>query len=524
MSLTRSLRLQARKVQPNFLTERGIGHHHQSKCLFSSSSSSSSSRGIPDYLAQVSRESAPHYSSQQKRALEASFVETGMREKMLSSTGGDFSLASLDFSPLKNEPGSLRNVLDIFQRHDLNLTHIESRPSKRGPGHDFSVDLELDHRSSTSNSAASSNTTNNGVNKEVLAGRLDAFLRDLRAATLSTRFTTPMTVPWFPINIRDIDKFSTKTLDAGAELEADHPGFKDLDYRERRRRIVEAASTFKHGESIPRVAYSKEEIDTWGQVYAKLRTYTKLYAVDTYNQILPQLEKHCGYGENNIPQLQDISDFLKSRTGFTLRPVGGLLSARDFLNGLAFRVFFSTQYIRHHSRPLYTPEPDICHELMGHAPMFADAEFADFSQDIGLASLGASDEDIKRLATCYWFSVEFGVCLGESQRADDKKAYGAGLLSSFGEIAYACAPTRPAGGVDSFPEYREWEPLKAAQQGYPITTYQPVYYVAKSLADAKAQMREFCENQMSRKFSLSYIEQTESVKPNRALVRGPYVG
>merc|ERR1719420_612057 len=190
------------------------------------------------------------------------------------------------------------------------------------------------------------------------------------------------------------------------------------------------ARSYRHGDRLPRVKYSDEEVRTWQAVYERLQECHAQWACKEYIDMLPQMERFCGYAPNNIPQLADISEFLQQRTGFTLRPISGLLSARDFLNALAFRVFYSTQYIRHHGNPFYTPEPDICHELLGHAPLFADKDFADFSQEIGLASLAASDDDIARLASVYWFTVEFGLLRG---RNGDVKAYGAGLLSSFGE-------------------------------------------------------------------------------------------
>ncbi|CAH3147305.1 unnamed protein product [Porites lobata] len=397
------------------------------------------------------------------------------RKKHQAETDGK-KHTSIVFS-LKEEVGSLARALKLFEAHKVNMSHIESRPSKRSKTeYDFFVDCE-----------------------EIQGPRLTNFVDALKDQALSiTVHSEEGGVPWFPRKIADLDKFANRVLSYGAELDSDHPGFTDQVYRARRKEFADIAFNYKHGEPIPEVTYTAAEIKTWNVVFSELTKLYPTHACREHNYVWPLLAQNCGYRLDNIPQQEGVSRFLKECTGFSLRPVAGLLSSRDFLAGLAFRVFHATQYIRHGSTPMYTPEPDIVHELIGHVPLFADPDFAQFSQEIGLASLGAPDEWIDKLATLYWFTVEFGLC----KQDGNIKAYGAGLLSSFGELQYC---------LTDEPDKRPFEPEKTSVQSYPITKYQPVYFVANSFQSAKEKVREFAAK-IPRPFSVRYNPYTQSVE------------
>lgn len=379
-------------------------------------------------------------------------------------------------------PGGLFTCLETFKRYGFNLTKIESRTTiphqRQSEGVTIFIDFE-------------------GVVEDP---KVQAMIVDLKRTSLFVAPLESYTVPWFPKKPSDLDEFINNCMMAGTDLESDHPGFHDKTYRERREMIADIAFKYKYGEPIPRVDYTDTEKATWGAVWRELMKLFSTHTCSQYQQIMPLLVENCGFREDNIPQLGDISDFLKAQTGFTLKPIAGLLSSRDFLNGLAFRVFHSTQYIRHHSKPLYTPEPDICHELLGHAPLLADPDFADFSQAIGLASLGVSDEAIKKLATCYWFTVEYGLVRQNGQR----RAYGAGLLSSYGELAYCLGPE---------PEVLPFDPEVTCEKTYPITTYQPTYFICDSFAKMKEQMTRFSTT-LCRPFEVTYNPYLQTVEEN----------
>ena len=377
--------------------------------------------------------------------------------------------------------GALEAALRPFARHGVCLTHIESRP-RHGRTFDFYVDCEARRGEPA----------------------IEKALAELRAVAVDVAILHDRDVPWFPRHVAELDRIANDTLDAGTALDADHPGFHDAAYRARRAQIERLARDHRHGETLPEVVYSAMEHAVWRQVYERLVALHADAACAQYRRAFAALEHHCGLSRG-IPQAAAVSAFLQARTGFRLRPVAGLLSARHFLNGLAFRVFFASQYVRHASKPFYTPEPDVCHELLGHAPMFAHAAFADLSQEIGLASLGASEADIERLARCYWFSVEFGLLREDGAL----RAYGAGLLSSFGELEHARSGAA---------QLQAWQPELAAAQPFPITRYQPLYFVADSLHDARVRMRAFCEA-LPRPFYARYNTANESIWVDRAVRR-----
>lgn len=397
---------------------------------------------------------------------------------------------------LKNQVGGLARALQVFQDLGVNVVHIESRKSlRRGSEYEILVDVECDSKRMEQLMRM--------LSREVAAINLAQYEEigtiphapPLSAAPSFDFSEVDMT--WFPRKIADLDQ-AQKVLMYGAELDADHPGFKDPVYRKRRQQFADIANNYRHGQPIPRVQYTPEEIRTWGTVFRELHQLYQKHACKEYLENWPKLMKYCGYREDNIPQLQDVNIFLKRTTGFQLRPVAGYLSPRDFLAGLAFRVFHCTQYIRHSSDPFYSPEPDCCHELLGHMPLLANPSFAQFSQELGLASLGASDEDIQKLATLYFFTVEFGLC----KQDGILRVYGAGLLSSVAELRHA---------VTAPEKTHRFEPEVTCREECIITAFQNVYYYTDSIEEAKEKMRTFA-NQIERPFGLRYNPYTQSVE------------
>jgi len=261
-----------------------------------------------------------------------------------------------------------------------------------------------------------------------------------------------------PAAVADAHSGATTELVA---LDADHPGFHDEIYRRRRNDIARAALEYREGDPVPEIEYSDDEHRVWREVWQHLSPLHEKYACREYLDV----SRRVALKRDRIPQLSEVNATIEPMHGFRMLPVAGLVTAGAFLAQLARNTFLSTQYMRHHSVPLYTPEPDVVHELIGHAATFGHERFVALNRAFGAATMRANDDAmIEKIGRLYWFTLEFGVV----RDGDAVKVYGAGLLSSFGELAR----------FEKEEELQPWDVDRIANTDYDPTHYQEKLFVA----------------------------------------------
>jgi len=250
-------------------------------------------------------------------------------------------------------------------------------------------------------------------------------------------------------------------------LDPDHPGFRDAIYRARRDAIARLALEHEPGKPAPPVRYTDAEHATWRTIRAALEPLWRRHLARELHACFDALE----LPRERVPQLFEVDRALGPERRFDYVPVAGLVEAPAFLCRLAEGAFLSTQYVRHPSRPLYTPEPDVLHEVLGHAAGFAHPRLGDAQLRLGRAAVRAVARGdgwrLRALERVYWWTIEFGLVREGTRVA----VVGAGLTSSVGELEQ----------LEDGPELLPLDLDRAAATPYDPTRMQPALFVAESL-------------------------------------------
>jgi phenylalanine-4-hydroxylase len=215
------------------------------------------------------------------------------------------------------------------------------------------------------------------------------------------------------------------------EFELGHPGLGDTTYLARRKELFALCREHRLQQlGPPLIAYTDEEQRIWREVSPKLDALHVQHA----SRIYLQAKRDLGISAQEIPQLRHLSGQLQQISGMHLVPAEGPIPYRTFYSYIAERGFPVTQFIRHGSKPEFTPEPDMIHDCLGHVPPLVNHDYAELLTLIGKAVMRVKTGDhvlaLKRLS---WFSIEFGLIEEEGQT----KIFGAGILSSMGEIPFS---------------------------------------------------------------------------------------
>lgn len=237
---------------------------------------------------------------------------------------------------------------------------------------------------------------------------------------------------------------------------------------------------------VPVPAYTEEEHGTWALLIEKQKGLINGRACKEFIQGLKDIQ----FSEDRIPLLAKVSDTIQSHTGWTLMRVDGLVHPKDFFNLLSRKIFPSTDFIRKRNELMYTPAPDMFHDLFGHAPLLTSHDFTEFFETFGHVGVNAykkypEDHEVQLMLTrIYWFTVEFGLI----KTSDGIRAYGSGSVSSPQELEFC---------VSNHCRHHPFIIEKVAQQNYDIWHLQEDVFVIDSFIELGKSFRAW-----AKKFSL----------------------
>lgn len=210
--------------------------------------------------------------------------------------------------------------------------------------------------------------------------------------------------------------------------------------------------------------YTAEDHDTYRRLHARQMQQLPGLACDEFLAAVQFLGV-----SDRVPRFEAVSERLFRATGWQIVGVPGLIPEEAFFALLAQRRFPVTDWMRAASEFDYVVEPDAFHDLFGHVPLLFNPVFADYMQAYGLGGLKAGRLGAcELLARLYWHTVEFGLI----STPQGLRAYGAGILSSAGELRYSLASRDAMRIPFALP--------RIMRTRYRIDTFQAGYFVIES--------------------------------------------
>lgn len=220
--------------------------------------------------------------------------------------------------------------------------------------------------------------------------------------------------------------------------------------------------------------YTIAEQDNWRILYNRQMELLNGRACEEYIEGANILN----LSKDRIPALKDLSHIFYDSTGWKVARVPGLIHEQNFFELLRNKIFPSTDYIRTKDELDYTPAPDLFHDIFGHMPLLTNKNFASFYQMFGEAALKAEGINRTYLETLHWFTVEFGLI----RKPEGMRIYGAGIVSSLGEVQSA---------LSNKVEVKEFDPENIINQEYDVWHLQPILFAIESFEQLEQGFKEW---------------------------------